>query len=1067
MKLTGASSDDWFDFRVNALGLAQVTQGYRVTLDRMFKGIPVVGDEIRVYFAFTGGKSFELQTDKDGQLSLAIRRPDPHEPLCLLGIESSVTRDLDKFVTELQPAFAPDEAKVVAEIATGVPSDDQEVHLVVWKKKDIPRLAWSVALYQGGLQQALVILDALTGEVLDDQRPAPFRALVPASNPHEPYTDGQQKTLKPFPFVKVYSAVDQVPCQGAPGGGIWRGSPSHYLGTSDYHGNLNFADPGGWPFLDHQFQSANQSTKELDQVSSLGCGVNDAHCEWCRSGSWVHCQDQTCDNYATLDYWFPVLRSGGDLEAYWLPIDSTYSCPQDPRVRAWVGTSPRTGRRQEMLYHAAIAQHFWHDWLMAPPHQATLRIQSNLWSNPNPGCPGGVTYGNGLVEIGCDICSFEQQNLKYHWEAITRSTTYHELGHVADLGMHEDQYGNFHFSKHPDDDIDLPLNNQTGSSLTEAIAMLSQHAVSYFEDSDFLDLYGSPVDTHLYRTYPYGYVCGCGSDCLYTRAYLWLNVWLDFLFMTGLPVGMPVLREHIGSDDFLGGLHLLDRRCIDTFDYSSCVSNAYGDTYYKRMFNSSQIWTPDYHLTYETTRAWQNRVTDWDPGILGQADCDGVHPVRDPNDPNRYDNFAPWFDDVTNVAWFAPFLPLDTHGTVVNFQNYGYGLRFGPFADAPATCRSREQQAQCKELAIDYASDRDKFIFLGRRGQQYFIYTTAGDGSWAGTDTILEVRSSTDQVLQTNDDCWDSEMPPYGTLYSCLRFTPQSTSPYRLAVRAYSGSPTGSRARYRLVVETRGDDYPSYMQDASPAPVAWYSGWVDSPTDRDWFYQTLLSASQMTLVVAPLSGYPIEVFVQDHWGNIVLGPQRVEAYSRFDLGTRAKGTYYLRVRFPPDCSTCSQGGYVFSWTNTSSVSGGQGSAFAVGDPAVPAPLPTTAYTAAIANAHGKHYYRANLRTGEICIVDAHAVSGQVALMVEPDKRSSTPAYDRIVASAPADSWQTLVEDQHGGMVAMGQKKKNAHLPFVAPWKGDYFFVVEAEEAPASYTLWVGCGLVWSNLPEFP
>lgn len=43
----------------------------------------------------------------------------------------------------------------------------------------------------------------------------------------------------------------------------------------------------------------------------------------------------------------------------------------------------------------------------------------------------------------------------------------------------------------------------------------------------------------------------------------------------------------------------------------------------------------------------------------------------------------------------------------------------------------------------------------------------------------------------------------------------------------------------------------------------------------------------------------------------------------------------------------------------------------------------------------------------------------------------------------------------------------AHLSFVAPWGGDSFVVVQAEGAPASDTLWVGCGLVWSQYPEFP
>ncbi len=53
------------------------------------------------------------------------------------------------------------------------------------------------------------------------------------------------------------------------------------------------------------------------------------------------------------------------------------------------------------------------------------------------------------------------------------------------------------------------------------------------------------------------------------------------------------------------------------------------------------------------------------------------------------------------------------------------------------------------------------------------------------------------------------------------------------------------------------------------------------------------------------------------------------------------------------------------------------------------------------------------------------------------------------------------------MVAEDRDKSHAHVSFVAPWQGDYFVVVQAAEAPASYTLWVGCGMVWTQYPKFP
>lgn len=1077
MDLTGAGSEDWFNWGVDPLGLSSMTQGYRLTLDRVWKGVPVTHDTIRVYLAFTDGPSFEPHPHADGRLDLSLREPGSEEPLCVVGVESSLTRDLGPIVSDVEPVLDSLDAHGIAVIATGVPADHEETHLVVWKKLGVPYLAWRVVLYRHGVYEAMVVVDARTGEILHDQRPAAFKIWTQASNPHEPYTDGQAKTFKPFPYVDAYSSWETVPCQGAPAGAIKRGRLTDHLGTTDYHGNPDFLDPGDPIYLDHRFQSP-PGLRDMDQVASLHvdyCPSTDPtadHCGWCKkdnsgNSSWVDCQKAECDGYVNTYYYFNTVRSQGELKTYWWPVDSTFPCDEAHvvQVRQHVGASSRQGRRKEILYHGAIAQYWWNDWLGVALPGTEVRVAQNFafdrWAVRQPLCGAGTTFSAGTVQIGCDLCSFEQKNLTYLGESKSRSTVYHEFGHVADHAMHD------YFSYH-EIPFDLPLNNEGGKSLTEGIAIFSAGAVGSFDQFHFSGLYGSPIDTDLYRTYPYGYVCGCGGSCLYNRAFLWINVWFDFLFMTGLPVAVPVLADHIGDSAFLGQLWLLDRGCVDTFDYDICQSGAYGETYYGRMFDSAiAVWTADYHLTYEATKAWQTRIVDWDPGYLSPGDCDGVNPVRDPLDPNRYDDFAPWFDDVTNVTWFAPYLPIDTQGEQVYFEGYGYGLKHGPFGEASATCRSRDSGAQCKDLAIDYSSDRDKFILLGRGGRQYFIYTTAGPGSSAGTDTILEVRSAEDQVLLDNDDCEDPEMPPFGTLYSCLRFTSSAASPYRLVVRGYPGSASGSRARYRLVVETRGDDYPNFQQDASPAPEGWVFGWANSSRDRDWFYQTMLSPGEMGLLVWPGSQNPVEVWVIDHTGTNVLGPLSVESLQYFPLGTWPTGTYYLRVRMSPDCTTCDQTSYAFDWFNSSAAGGGQDDAVTIGDPDVPTPLPSIAYTSRIDQVGGKHYYRKTAQRGEICIVDAHASLGQVVLKVERDTRASTPIHQRIAQEAGADSWQSLVEDRHGGMVAEGRAKANAHLTFVAPWEGDYFFVVEAAEAPASYTLWVGCGVAWTNVPEVP
>ncbi len=310
-------------------------------------------------------------------------------------------------------------------------------------------------------------------------------------------------------------------------------------------------------------------------------------------------------------------------------------------------------------------------------------------------------------------------------------------------------------------------------------------------------------------------------------------------------------------------------------------------------------------------------------------------------------------------------------------------------------------------------------------------------------------------------------MPPNGTLFPCLRYTPPSSSPYRVVLRRGSNSASGSRAQYKLVIETRTDDFPNVQADASPMPPGTVTGRMNYGGDADWFYQTMFSSGDIALLVQPGSN-PVHVFLRHHAGGEPLIDEVVSSLKAFNFPGKPAGTYYLKVSHEDGYGWNHQ--YSVVWTNTSQVGSSQDTAASLGDPGVPTPLPVIGLTGTISSLEGKHLYRKSAQTQELCIVDAHATAGSVRLWVERDARSpgGTPEHLRIVPGADINNvWETLATDEHGGLVAEGRGKTSAHLTFVAPWQGDYFIAVQAAEAPASYTLWVGCGLVWGGQHELP
>lgn len=1087
--LAGAGKDDWFNLRIEPLGLGEVNQGHVAILERHYKGIPVVPDELRVFLQYSGGASFQPGDNGADSQTLELRQPGAGEPLCAVSVQSSVQRDLALMLNDSKPWLEEGSALAVAAIAAEVVPENHEASLLIYRHLDVPHLSWRVVLFESGTQQALVILDAMNGDVLRVTGPSEFRVWTPALNPREAYTAGSARPLKPFPYVDVYeNAIEWVQCGQGPEG-VWRGASAFHVRTADYHGNVDIQNPPTYLILDHRLRG---DSPDLDQGAPLGPGREGAQfchsgdnklCGYCADDAWISCaSDPSCSNLVNRYYYFTGTwrnqQTRTDFDTPWMPGNSGIQClpANEAQIRQHVGPSSRQGRRKEILYHAAIAQNFWKDWLGVPMGETRVRVGQamstldvNRPDENDKNVYHGTTWSARTVDISTGLCSFEQGNSDYLGETWSRSVLFHEFGHVADHALHGD------FSRHSFGDIP-----EVGdSALTEAIAALSKMSIGRFETrkANNVQFYGRPPvspgadgDATMHRAFPTGYDCGCvGANCVgpYVTRFVWVNPWFDFLLSSGYPLAMRVLRNHIGEQAFNGNLEMIDAYCLNTFDYTACSSGAYMNTYFGRLFqNAVSTWSPDYSLSFEASKSWHDRVSDWHPGAL---ECRGPGTRAEPVVEEDKDlDFAPWLDDVTNVTWYSPVIPLDTHGTEVYFRGWGYGLRHGPFSESPASCLSRDSSAQCDYLSLDYTTDRDKFLLLGRRGVQYFIYVLPGPQATADMNPFMEIRDASDQIVSSNDNCADSAMPPNGTLFPCLRYTPPSSSPYRVVLRRGSNSASGSRAQYKLVIETRTDDFPSVQADASPMPPGTVTGRINYRGDADWFYQTMFSSGDIFLLVQPGSN-PVHVFLQHHSGGEPLIDEAVSSLKPFNFPGKPAGTYYLKVSYESGYGWNHQ--YSVVWTNTSQVGSTQDTASYLGDPGVPTPLPVIGLTGTISNVGGKHLYRKSAQTQELCIVDAHATAGSVRLWVERDARplnqTTTPLHQRIVPDAPGGTWDALATDEHGGLVAEGRAKTSAHLTFVAPWQGDYFITVQAAEAPASYSLWVGCGLVWGGQHEFP
>lgn len=772
---------------------------------------------------------------------------------------------------------------------------------------------------------------------------------------------------------------------------------------------------------------------------------------------WLGCQGPMgpqCDNWALRSYIFgPAFSQNGDYYLEWLPPDPPQSvpCPRqvtgpDPYL-AHVGSSTRSGRRQEILYHAARLQYYWQDWLGVLLPRTRVFVEWNPMSFGH-GSADGVTMGAHDIVIPLKLCAFVQRDLNYGGEALTRSVIAHEFGHVVDMTLH----GGFisTASEH-----DTPANNK---ALAEAIANFSANWSGWYEYSADaynagLFCHGSPRNPRY--VYPSGYYCGPRLD--YRQAGVWLRPWTDFHLMSG-PPGLRAWNDHIADAQFAHRqLRLLDPTCVNTFDYDSCPVGRYESTFYRKLWRAAREWS----LGYEAVKAWQQRVVDWDVGNVDTNNCNGdTLPMTVPDQDH---DFAPWFDDVPDGWWQAPVLPLD------NIKlNSGSDALYGPFEFGWCTTATGSQQ--CDPLTLDYSRDKDYFLFYGRAGKTYRIYTMPGNGASSTTDTVLELRGAENGLVASDDDCQITGLPPYGTWFSCIIHQVPITQRYRIVVRPKiaQGRALGSKARYRLHVEMVGDDYADVREDASPI-LGVATGKIQNPNDLDWFYLTVFDQAQVSLSARRFAGTVwglltnhegqwIAVFVLDSNTPIYTGNWSVP-----------KGTYYL-VFGGSEGATYS----VDYWRASYIVEPGttRATAIALYDPAVPTPLPSRAITNRFQSAQ-KHYYRFWARRNEIFVFNVFG-SARVSVVADRETSADNPIYQQLVMNVQApsgnevqDPWGTLLEDAFGGIRPTSIAVNSSYLSFVAPWEGWYFALIEREGEGTSYVLWAPNGLVWLDRPEEP
>ncbi len=588
-------------------------------------------------------------------------------------------------------------------------------------------------------------------------------------------------------------------------------------------------------------------------------------------------------------------------------------------------------------------------------------------------------------------------------------------------------------------------------------------------------------------TYPDGYYCNPPNVndpnlTPYDRAFLFVNVWNDLSFIAG-PAAYRSIVDSIKDDRFQQANVSMSPECLNTFDYDTQLCQYVPPNYYQvSNMHADPYNNPELALTYEVAYAWHNRIRDWYV-VTDPNNCHGKYQPISQSDPKV--DYAPWFDDAPNDTFLAWFIPMDTYGV---HQPDG-SIVYGPFAESPATC-TNEYGTNCKPFSLDYPQDRDKFIFIGRKNKEYWIYTTPGDDSDRGTDTIIKILDADGSEIAYNDDCDDSDIPVYSHLYSCLRFKPENTKPYRIEVLSYPGAYTGSRAIYKLHVEMKGDDYGDSKDTASPLPprkfiIGSFDAW-----DLDAFYQVITSDNQdlSVSVVPDTNSESVLVWITDQEGHN-LKTECIDSARDYTFSGLAKGTYFVYV------GSCfgTTGGYYLWADNTSKPGSTQDTAFDIYDPKVEYPLPTRILPGYISDASTPEYVKFYAHKGEIVIIDAFASSGAVSLRVEPDTRDpltsqETPSKDRVMhktwvingSSSSVNTfiprvfrhyskyaWSTLIEDMHGGVFREGDIPRNSHITFTAPWNGYYFIQIKARQNYTGFVLYVAGGVSWTDYPDEP
>lgn len=176
----GVSPEDSFHARVEPWGPMESPLGYVVVLERWFKGLRVLGEEMRILFRYDLSDFVEPAPMGENLLGLKLAKPKEADKLCLWSIEANLTRGLEGLLKNLEgPTITPEEASVIAmgevkleDLPGPSPKElGSKEELTIVSADGRPRIAWRVSYHFGDISIWTSLVDALSGGVIESQGP--------------------------------------------------------------------------------------------------------------------------------------------------------------------------------------------------------------------------------------------------------------------------------------------------------------------------------------------------------------------------------------------------------------------------------------------------------------------------------------------------------------------------------------------------------------------------------------------------------------------------------------------------------------------------------------------------------------------------------------------------------------------------------------------------------------------------------------------------------------------------------------------------------------------------------